>query len=265
MSYDFDVLVIGSGFGGSVAALRLTEKGYRVLVVEAGARFEDQDFAPTSFDVKKYLFRPEIGCYGIQRIDALRDCLILSGAGVGGGSLVYANTLYEPLKAFYEDGQWRDITDWRSELALDIVDNSPVDRAEGRSLVINQSQGMNGGGHSGESLLETAIDNLLRGKGTVAVKSAGNEQLWRIHAGGNVGDGTISTREFNIDMGNDRITILEAWFDDRDTISISALTENAASTDTAPKAAAPIIRMRRRPMRSPSVPMVTSDPATKKP
>ena len=115
--FDYDVLVIGSGFGGSVTALRLTEKGYRVGVLEAGARFEDKDFAATNFQVEKYLFRPEIGCYGIQRIDALRDALILSGAGVGGGSLVYANTLYEPLPAFYRDPQWRDITDWRDELA----------------------------------------------------------------------------------------------------------------------------------------------------
>jgi cholesterol oxidase len=117
MNSDFDVLVIGSGFGGSVTALRLTEKGYRVGVIEAGARFEDEDFAETSFDVKKFLFRPEVGCYGIQRIDALKDCLIVSGAGVGGGSLVYANTLYEPLGAFYNDPQWSDITDWRTELA----------------------------------------------------------------------------------------------------------------------------------------------------
>jgi cholesterol oxidase len=115
--FDYDVIVIGSGFGGSVSALRLTEKGYRVGVLEAGARFEDTDFAPTSFDVQKYLFRPEVGCYGIQRIDALKDALILSGAGVGGGSLVYANTLYEPLSAFYKDPQWRDITDWKEELA----------------------------------------------------------------------------------------------------------------------------------------------------
>lgn len=115
--FDYDVLVVGSGFGGSVAALRLTEKGYRVGVLEAGARFADDDFPETSFDTGRYLFRPEIGCYGIQRIDALRDCLIVSGAGVGGGSLVYANTLYEPLPAFYSDPQWSHITDWRSELA----------------------------------------------------------------------------------------------------------------------------------------------------
>ncbi len=114
---DYDVLVVGSGFGGSVAALRLTEKGYRVGVLEAGTRFEDDDFAATSFDTRRFLFRPEIGCYGIQRIDALKDCMILSGAGVGGGSLVYANTLYEPLDQFYDDPAWTSITDWRAELA----------------------------------------------------------------------------------------------------------------------------------------------------
>ncbi|WP_456237749.1 GMC family oxidoreductase N-terminal domain-containing protein [Nocardioides sambongensis] len=115
--FDYDVLVVGSGFGGSVTALRLTEKGYRVGVLEAGARFDDADFADTSWDLKRYLFAPAAGCYGIQRIDAVRDCLILAGAGVGGGSLVYANTLYEPLDAFYTDPSWSHITDWRSELA----------------------------------------------------------------------------------------------------------------------------------------------------
>ncbi|QZY29850.1 GMC oxidoreductase [Nocardioides coralli] len=113
----YDVLVIGSGFGGSVTALRLTEKGYRVGVLEAGARFEDSDFAATSFDTRRFLFAPAVGCYGIQRIDMVRDCLILAGAGVGGGSLVYANTLYEPLEAFYRDPSWAHITDWKRELA----------------------------------------------------------------------------------------------------------------------------------------------------
>ncbi|TIC83302.1 GMC family oxidoreductase [Nocardioides sp. GY 10113] len=116
-TFDYDVLVIGSGFGGSVTALRLTEKGYRVGVLEAGARFADDDFADTSWDLKRYLFAPAAGCYGIQRIDAVRDCLILAGAGVGGGSLVYANTLYEPLDAFYADPSWAGITDWKAELA----------------------------------------------------------------------------------------------------------------------------------------------------
>jgi len=115
--FDHDVIVIGSGFGGSVSALRLTEKGYNVGVLEAGARFTDETLPKTSFDLRKFLFAPRLGCYGIQRIDVLRDCLILSGAGVGGGSLVYANTLYEPLGAFYADPQWEHITDWRDELA----------------------------------------------------------------------------------------------------------------------------------------------------
>ena len=116
-AFDYDVLVIGSGFGGSVSALRLTEKGYAVGVLEAGARFADEDFPATSFDIRRYLFAPRLGCYGIQRLDVLRDAFVMSGAGVGGGSLVYANTLYEPLAAFYTDPQWRSITDWRDELA----------------------------------------------------------------------------------------------------------------------------------------------------
>ncbi len=116
-TYDYDVVIVGSGFGGSVSALRLVEKGYKVAVIEAGARFEDDDYAKTSMDLKRFLFNPALGFYGIQRIEAVRDSLIMAGAGVGGGSLVYANTLYEPLDPFYKDAQWRDITDWKAELA----------------------------------------------------------------------------------------------------------------------------------------------------
>jgi len=114
---DYDVVVVGSGFGGSVAALRLAEKGYSVLVLEAGQRFEDEDFATTSWDVRKYLWAPQIGCYGIQRIHKLPDVMLLAGAGVGGGSLNYANTLYVPPRPFFEDKQWGHITDWQDELA----------------------------------------------------------------------------------------------------------------------------------------------------
>ena len=117
MSRHYDVLVIGSGFGGSVSALRLTEKGYSVGVVEAGRRFSDDELPNTSFDLRKYLWAPAIGCYGIQRIDMVKDAVIMAGAGVGGGSLVYANTLYEPLDPFYEDPSWSHITDWKDELA----------------------------------------------------------------------------------------------------------------------------------------------------
>jgi cholesterol oxidase len=115
--WDHDVVVIGSGFGGSVAALRLAEKGYRVHVYEAGRRFEDEDFARTSWDVRRYLWAPRLGCFGVQRIHRLPDCLVLAGAGVGGGSLNYANTLYVPPEAFFRDAQWAHITDWRAELA----------------------------------------------------------------------------------------------------------------------------------------------------
>ncbi|MFF8804269.1 GMC oxidoreductase [Streptomyces omiyaensis] len=116
-AYDYDVLVVGSGFGGSVTALRLTEKGYRVGVLEAGRRFTRESLPKNSWDLKNFLWAPALGLYGIQRIHLLGNVMVLAGAGVGGGSLNYANTLYEPLAPFFDDPQWRDITDWRSELA----------------------------------------------------------------------------------------------------------------------------------------------------
>ncbi|WP_241386044.1 GMC oxidoreductase [Rhodococcus sp. CH91] len=114
---DYDVLIVGSGFGGSVTALRLVEKGYKVGVLEAGRRFADADFAKTSWDLRRFLWAPQFGCFGIQRVHLLRDCLILAGAGVGGGSLNYANTLYKPPAPFFEDRQWAHITDWHDELS----------------------------------------------------------------------------------------------------------------------------------------------------
>ncbi|MDI9582055.1 MAG: GMC family oxidoreductase [Actinomycetales bacterium] len=117
---DYDVVVVGSGFGGSVAALRLTEKGYSVGVLEAGRRFDEKTLPKTSWRLRDFLWAPALGLKGIQRIHLLRGesgVLVLAGAGVGGGSLVYANTLYEPLDPFFTDPQWAHITDWKDELA----------------------------------------------------------------------------------------------------------------------------------------------------
>ncbi|MGD6743806.1 GMC oxidoreductase [Streptomyces sp. BH106] len=114
--YDYDVVVIGSGFGGSVSALRLAEKGYKVGVLEAGRRFTPATLPKNSWDLKNYLWAPKLGMYGIQRIHLLGNVMVLAGAGVGGGSLNYANTLYVPPKQFFEDPQWAHITDWQEEL-----------------------------------------------------------------------------------------------------------------------------------------------------
>ncbi|AHH18630.1 putative cholesterol oxidase ChoD [Nocardia nova SH22a] len=113
----YDVLIIGSGFGGSVSALRLSEKGYRVGVLEQGRRWKPEDFPDTDWDVRNTNWAPKLGCTGPQQITALNDTVVLSAVGVGGGSLIYGNTLYEPLDQFFTDPQWAHITDWRSELA----------------------------------------------------------------------------------------------------------------------------------------------------
>ena len=138
-SFDVDVAIIGSGFGGSVSALRLTERGYRVTVFEAGRRFRDVDLPKTSWRLRSFLWAPRLGLTGIQRIHLLKDVVVLAGAGVGGGSLNYANTLYVPPKRFFDDPQWRDIADWATELAphydqasrmLGVVENPLMTRSD---------------------------------------------------------------------------------------------------------------------------------------
>ncbi|HKO37562.1 MAG TPA: GMC family oxidoreductase [Solirubrobacterales bacterium] len=114
--YDYDWIVVGSGFGGSVSALRLAEKGYKVAVLECGKRFTDKDFPKSTWDVRRYFWAPRLGLRGIFRLSTFKDVSVVSGCGVGGGSLGYANTLYVPPSKFFKDPQWGDLADWEKEL-----------------------------------------------------------------------------------------------------------------------------------------------------
>jgi len=116
-NHDYDWLVVGSGFGGSVSAWRLTEKGYRVGVLESGRRFADSEFPRSTWDLRRYFFAPRLGLRGIFRLSLFKDVTIVSGAGVGGGSLGYANTLYRARPRFYGDPQWVGLDDWERSLA----------------------------------------------------------------------------------------------------------------------------------------------------
>jgi len=113
----YDYVVVGSGFGGSVCALRLAERGYRVLVLERGCRYRDEDFPRTNWDVRRYLWAPLLRCFGILEISPFRHLWVLHGAGVGGGSLGYACVLMEPADALFETPGWKRLADWKSVLA----------------------------------------------------------------------------------------------------------------------------------------------------
>ena len=115
--FDYDWIVIGSGFGGSVSALRLAEKGYRVAVLESGRRYADREFARSTWNLKRFLWAPFVGLRGILRLTPFRDVFVASGAGVGGGSVVYANTLYRAKPEYFANPQWAGLANWQSELA----------------------------------------------------------------------------------------------------------------------------------------------------
>ena len=113
----YDWVIVGSGFGGSVSAHRLTQKGYKVLVIEKGRRFEPEDFPKTNWDLKRWMWNPALGLKGIFKMSFLKHMTVLHGVGVGGGSLVYANTLPTPKSEFFQSGSWGPLADWEAELA----------------------------------------------------------------------------------------------------------------------------------------------------
>ena len=113
----YDWVIIGSGFGGSVSAHRLTQKGYKVLVLEKGRRFNDEDFPKNNWDLKRWMWNPMLGLKGIFQMSFMKHMTVLHGVGVGGGSLVYANTLPTPKSPFFEGGSWAGLRDWETELA----------------------------------------------------------------------------------------------------------------------------------------------------
>jgi cholesterol oxidase len=114
VAFDTDVVVVGSGFGGSVAAYRLIGKGYRVTVLEKGGRWRPEEFPKSNWNIPKSFWFPRVGCRGIFGMRLLREALVLHGVGVGGGSLVYANTHFEPPQTVWDDPQWRGLEDWRA-------------------------------------------------------------------------------------------------------------------------------------------------------
>jgi cholesterol oxidase len=180
-SFDFDWLVIGSGFGGSVSALRLAEKGHSVGVLECGRRFADHEFPKNTADLKRYFWNPRLGMKGIFRLTNFKDVAVVSGCGVGGGSLGYACTLYVPPKQFFEDRQWAGMADWEAELAphyaeaqrmLGVVENPHEDPADQLLRELGEELGVGDtykrtpvGIYFGETAGKTVPDPFFGGEG----------------------------------------------------------------------------------------------------
>ncbi|HUB72863.1 MAG TPA: GMC family oxidoreductase [Solirubrobacteraceae bacterium] len=170
--FDYDWLIVGSGFGGSVSALRLVEKGYSVGVLECGRRFADHEFARETGDMKRYSWNPRLGMKGIFRLTIFKDVAVVSGCGVGGGSLGYANTLYVPPKQFFEDRQWAGMADWESALAphyaeaqrmLGVVENPHEDPADQLLRELGEELGV------GDTYKRTPVGVFFGGEGGAGV------------------------------------------------------------------------------------------------
>ena len=114
--FEFDYIIVGSGFGGAVSALRLSEKGYKVLVIEKGKWYNDDDLPKTNWNLRKWLWLPSFKLFGIQNVALFKHATIINGIGVGGGSLVYANTLPKPKTPSFNHGSWAKLADWETEL-----------------------------------------------------------------------------------------------------------------------------------------------------
>lgn len=144
MQHDYDYLIIGSGFGGAVAALRLAEKGYKVLVLEKGKWLKAQDFPKTNWNLKKWLWLPALRFFGLFKLTYFRHVAVLSGVGVGGGSLVYANTLPVPKSKFFCAESWAHLANWEEELrpfyqtALAMLGAAPNPRLETGDVALQQ-------------------------------------------------------------------------------------------------------------------------------
>ena len=170
--FDFDWLVVGSGFGGSVSALRLSEKGYSVGVLECGRRFADNEFPNSTADLKRYFWNPRLGMKGIFRLTTFKDVSVVSGCGVGGGSLGYACTLYVPPKAFFEDRRWADMQDWEAALSphyaeaqrmLGVVANEHEDPADQLLRELGEELGV------GDTYKKTPVGIFFGGEGGAGI------------------------------------------------------------------------------------------------